>query len=227
MISGVLFDLDGTLIDCVRPMEVAFVDAVEMLGSKITDEGRKNVSKNLHEILIKRSSPYAGAVFLWRIGRFVGLSPFKRLLLMIYAFRRLKEIANNSPLFPGVAPLLSELSNMRLKMGIVTTRNDNEAAFVLRKNSIDQYFSTVITRDDAHRGKPHPDPVLLAMKLLNLKPEETVMVGDMPTDIEAGRSAGTKTIGLLLGIFNKELIGIKPDALASSIQELPQIIKRL
>ena len=227
MISGVLFDLDGTLIDCIRPMESAFVEVVEKLGLKITEEGRKNVAENLHEILLKHSSLSSGATFLWRLGLFIGLPPHKRFLMMLLAFRKLKEIANNSPPFPGVMELLMAFSSRGLKMAVVTTRSKKEAFLVLNKYSIAQYFNAVITRDDAQRGKPFPDPVILALKLLGIRSEEAVMVGDMPTDMEAGKSAGTKTIGLLVGIFQKELIESKPDTLASSITELPDIINRL
>lgn len=227
MINGVLFDLDGTLLDCIRPMERAFVEITSSLGVKLTEESRVNVAENLRSILIKRSSPFAGISFLFRLVRYVGLSPHKQLLLIILASKRLKEIANNSPLFPGVPEILEALHSRGIRMGIVTTRSEKEANQILERFSIEKYFGTVVTRDDTERGKPHPDPVILAMKRLNLKSEETVMIGDMPTDIEAGKLAGTKTIGLLLGIFNKELANKNPDALTDSISSLPALIEGL
>jgi len=227
LIRGVLFDLDGTLVDCIRPMEKAFVEIAEELGAKITEEGRVNVAENLRSILIQRSSPFAGVIFLWRLGGYVGMSHYRNLLMLIKAFRRLKRIAEESPLFPGALALLSQLQGNALKLGIVTTRSTDETSPLLKRLSIAPFFDVVVTRDDAARSKPYPDPVQLALKLLSIAPEEAVMIGDMPTDIESGRSAGTKTIGLLVGIFNKELATTKPDALASSLSEIPSILARL
>ncbi len=227
MISGVLFDLDGTLVDCIRPMEKAFVEIVEGLGVKITEQGRVNVADNLRSILIQKSSPFAGAGFLWRIGKYVGLSNSKTVLMLFLTFRRLKYLADHSPLFPGTLDLLVQLQRKNVKMGIVTTRSMGEAALILEQFSLIPFFGAIVTRDDATRGKPYPDPVLLALKRLSLKPEETVMIGDMPTDIESGKGAGVKTIGLLIGIFNKELAEINPDALAGSLAEIPAILDRL
>lgn len=227
MIKGVLFDLDGTLVDCIRPMEKAFVEIVEGLGVRITEQGRVNVAENLRSILIQKSSPLAGLTFLWRVGKYVGLSNSNTVLMIFLAFRRIKYVADKSPLFPGVSDLLTQLRNRGFKMGIVTTRGTKEAAVILQQFSIAHFFDTVVSRDDAPRGKPYPDPVIVALKRLSLKPEEAVMIGDMPTDIESGRGAGVKTIGLLVGIFNKELSAISPDALASSISEIPSIIGSL
>ena len=227
MIRAVLFDLDGTLVDCIRPMERAFVEVVEELGAKITDEDRANVAENLRSLLIQRSSPYAGVVFLWRLGRYVGLPRHKNLLMIFKAFRRLKRITEDSPLFPGTIELLTQLRGMSLKLGIVTTRSANEALPLLKRLSVAHFFDAVVTRDDAARSKPYPDPVQLALKLLSAAPEEAVMIGDMPTDIDSGRGAGTKTVGLLVGIFNKELVAAKPDALAGSLQEITPALSRL
>jgi phosphoglycolate phosphatase-like HAD superfamily hydrolase len=53
------------------------------------------------------------------------------------------------------------------------------------------------------------------------------MIGDMPTDIQAGKSAGTKTVGITEGLFQKELIESNPDFLIRSITEFPRILGRL
>jgi len=97
----------------------------------------------------------------------------------------------------------------------------------MKRLSIAHFFDVVVTADDVARGKPYPDPIQLALKLLSTAPDEAVVIGDMPTDIESGRGAGTKTVGLLLGIFNKELVAAKPDALAASLQEIPTILSMI
>jgi len=227
VISGVLFDLDGTLLDCIMPMQEAFVKVVESLGATITEEERRNVGENLSKILITRSSPLANISFLWRLGKYVGLPPHKRVHMMVLVYYRLKYIANNSNLFNGVPEVLEALKNRGVKMAIVTTRSKKELLHILKMFSIESYFDAAVSRDDVRNGKPSPDPLLFALKQLGLRPEETAMVGDMPTDIEAGRRAGTKTVGLLNGIFKKELTASHPDVSVNSIVEVPGILNSL
>jgi len=227
LISGVLFDLDGTLLDCIMPMQEAFIKVVEGMGATITEEERRNVGENLSKILITRSSPLANISFLWRLGKYVGLPPHKRVHMMILAYNRLKHIANNSSLFNGVPEVLEELRKKGLKMAIVTTRSRKELLHILKTFSIESYFGVAVSRDDVKNGKPSPDPLLFALRQLGLRPDETAMVGDMPTDIEAGRRAGTKTIGLLNGIFKKELTASHPDVSVNSIVEVPGILNSI
>jgi pyrophosphatase PpaX len=226
LISGVLFDLDGTLLDSIMPMQEAFVKVVEGLGATITEEERHNVGENLSRILITRSSPFAGISFLWRLGRYVGLPPHKR-VMMVLTYFRLKYIANNSNLFDGVPEVLDVLKKKGLKMAIVTTRSRKELLRIMKMLSIKSYFSAAVSRDDVKTGKPSPDPVLFALKQLGLRPDETAMVGDMPTDIEAGKRAGTKTVGLLNSIFKKELTASQPDISVNSIGEVPAVLNNL
>jgi len=227
VISGVLFDLDGTLLDCIMPMQEAFVKVVESMGVTITEEERRNVGENLSKILITRSSPLANISFLWRLGKYVGLPPHKRVHMIVLTYYRLKYIANNSNLFNGVPEVLEALRNRGVKMAIVTTRSRKELLHILKMFSIESYFGATVSRDDVKNGKPSPDPLLFALKQLGLRPDETAMVGDMPTDIEAGKHAGTKTVGLLNGIFKKELMASNPDASINSIVEVPAVLSFL
>jgi len=227
LISGVLFDLDGTLLDSIMPMQEAFVKVVEGLGATITEEERHNVGENLSRILITRSSPFAGISFLWRLGGYVRLPPHKRVHMMVLTYFRLKYIANNSNLFDSVHEVLDVLKKKGLKMAIVTTRSRKELLRISKTLSIESYFSAAVSRDDVKTGKPSPDPLLLALKQLGLRPDEVAMVGDMPTDIEAGKRAGTKTVGLLNGIFEKELAASQPDISVNSIAEVPAVLNNI
>ena len=56
------------------------------------------------------------------------------------------------------------------------------------------------------RGKPAPDPVLLAIEQVNAQPEKTWMIGDSPHDLEAGRAAGVKIGAVAWGPFDHELL---------------------
>jgi pyrophosphatase PpaX len=88
------------------------------------------------------------------------------------------------------------------------------------------FFDVIVTRDDVFFGKPSPEPVILALKKLNVSANEAVVVGDMPTDIESGKKAGTKTIALLTGLFNESLLEASPDLTINSILEVPEALEK-
>ncbi len=223
-----MFDFDGTLVDCMKPMEKAFVKVVEGLGIPLNEDARVNVGNNLGAILLSRgSSRLMEAFLLWKIGGLIGVAPHKRVIMMPQAYFKLKHIAETASLYKGVPETLQDLQEMGLRLAIVTTRSRRDVLKALRRLSIDAYFEVIIAREDAERGKPFPEPVLKALEYLRLEPSETVMVGDMPTDIQAGRRAGTRTIGLMTGIFNRELIKIEPDVLVHSISDVPKIVGRM
>lgn len=224
MISGVLFDFDGTLLDCMKPMQSVFVSTAAELSSSVTEEGKNNVGENLNKVLDGKHSTLTGAVFIWRIGKFLGMPFHKRLLLVLLSYQRLRYIAYNSKIFNDAPQVLKTLKDSGIKMAIVTTRSKRETTRMLKKFSIDSYFGAVISRDDVVCGKPSPEPLIAALKTLGLKAEEAVMIGDMPTDIAAGKRAGTRTVGMNGSIFLRELIKAKPDALVNSLSEIPNVI---
>ncbi|MEM2058965.1 MAG: HAD family hydrolase [Thermoproteota archaeon] len=224
MVSAVLFDLDGTILNCVEPMSKEFIKIVQKLGLNITDDVRKRVGDNLGEILIKKSSPIAEISLLWRLGRTIGLPFFKRILLIFLSYSRLKEIANNSSLFDGVTEMLQALKQRGLKLAVVTTRSKKDVSAIVKKFSLEGFFDAVVTRDDVCFGKPSPEPVILALKKLNVNAMDAVVIGDMPTDIESGKQAGTRTIALMTGLFNESLLEASPDLTINSILEVPKIL---
>ncbi|MDH7555846.1 MAG: HAD family hydrolase [Candidatus Methanosuratincola sp.] len=227
MISVVLFDLDGTLVDCIVPMEHILVRVLENLGVRALGTKKKYVIENLRKILLQGNSPFDGLRLLWRVGRYLGMPPHKRVVMMLFAYRSLKEVFLNSPLFPEAKQVLDELRKRGIVMGIVTTRSAKEAEYVLKRHSIDEYFKIVVSRDLVNRGKPHPDPIIFALRKMGFSPAQAVMVGDMPTDIEAGKAAGAKTIALAIGIFNDALRESGADVIAASLQDIPCLIEAL
>jgi HAD superfamily hydrolase (TIGR01509 family) len=82
-------------------------------------------------------------------------------------------------------------------------------------------FDMVVTGDDVTRAKPDPEGVLAALAQLHATAERSVMVGDGPVDIKAGRAAGTMTVGISHGLHSgEELRDAEPDLLIESLLQL-------
>ncbi|MBC7260694.1 MAG: HAD family hydrolase, partial [Chloroflexi bacterium] len=96
--------------------------------------------------------------------------------------------------FPGVVPLLKRLRAAGYHLGIVTSRPHRSVEITPSAMELASLVDLVVARDDTEEGKPHPEPVLYALRRLALAPEQAAYVGDAHYDIEAGRRAGCLTI---------------------------------
>jgi phosphoglycolate phosphatase len=110
--------------------------------------------------------------------------------------------AEEGRLIPGAEETLRNLRKKGIKVGIVT-RNCEDAVRKVFPN-IDKFCDVFVSRNSVKRVKPHPDHLSSAMKALGVSGEEAVMIGDHPTDIQAGKKVGMKTLGVLTGRTKKE-----------------------
>lgn len=95
--------------------------------------------------------------------------------------------------FDGVTATLRELYAQGVKMAVVSTKKRDMVERGLDLLGITSYFETVIGLDDITNPKPHPEPLLLALKRLGRTPEESLMIGDNFHDILGGQNAGVRT----------------------------------
>jgi phosphoglycolate phosphatase len=105
--------------------------------------------------------------------------------------------AGEGRLLPGTTATLERLRSRGMKIGIVT-RNCEDA---VRKvfPGIDHFCDVFVSRNSTKKVKPHPDHLTSVMKALDVSGKETVMVGDHTLDIQAGKTVGMMTIGVLTG----------------------------
>jgi pyrophosphatase PpaX len=83
----------------------------------------------------------------------------------------------------------------------------------------------VVGADSVTKHKPAPEPVLLALELLQVRADEAVFVGDSPHDVHAGNAAGVDTIAALWGPFSREqLVASTPTYLLDSLGALPALL---
>ena len=208
-IEGVLFDWDGTLINSYRADASAYLAMFkEMDISWGIEELEKNYSPNWYEVYRAAGLPrrrWADADRAWRAH---------------YAKHRPKLIA-------GARRVLARLGGAH-PLGLVTSGDRDRVTRQLREFRLTKLFAARVCSGDTLRKKPHPDPLRLAMRQMHLDPSACVYVGDAPQDVEMARRAGVRAIGVL-GPFPTErrLRAARPEFLIGSIEELPDVLKRL
>ncbi len=212
MIKAVLFDLDGTVADTNHLIFQSFRYTLDQHGIQgITDE---EIYSHYGEPLLRTMLRYAP-------------EEADELVKTYHAYN-LKTHDELIRPFPGVAAMLRELTEMGLKLGIVTSKRHKVASRSLQVLGISHWFQAVVTPEDTVKHKPEPEPVLKGAELLGVAPQEAMMVGDSPYDLLSGRSAGTLTCGVEYTKLPLDvLLGTRPDFMIREAGELVAILEGL
>ena len=126
--------------------------------------------------------------------------------------------------YEGVVEEVVKLKQSGKRLGLVTSKLKDGAMKGLRLAGLDHAFEIVIGAGEVTNPKPHPEPVLKALDLLDAAPERTVFIGDSRHDLECGRAAGVKTAAVLWGPFNRaHLADLDPDFWLEKPAQLAQL----
>jgi len=127
--------------------------------------------------------------------------------------------AEGATAFPGVPEMLSDLRRSGFRVGIVTRNCRVAVEHVLRRNRM--ACDALLTRDDVEYVKPDPRHLLAALELLGATGQQSVMCGDHPMDVLAGRRIGAKTVGVLPpGSTSERFADAQPDLLLWRVTDL-------
>lgn len=132
--------------------------------------------------------------------------------------------------FDGMIELMKELKEKGYKVAVVTSRLKNSTLDGLRKYGVDTILDAVVTADECKAHKPDPEPALMAMRMMDSKPEETIMVGDSKFDIGCANNAGATSVLVdwAVAIYDSEQEGtFKPDYTMDKAERLWDIIAEL
>jgi len=192
MIKAIIFDLDNTLVDFLLLKRRAVDAAVHaMIDAGLEIEYNEAVKK-INEIYDREGIEYQ-QVFDHLLKDVYGKIDYKIISAGIVAYRKAREAALKP--YPKVFPTLIELIKMGLKLAVVSDAPAKEAWLRLSYINFHHLFDVVVTYDDSHEKKPSPVPFNMALKKLNLKAEECLMIGDWAErDMVGARAVGMKTV---------------------------------
>lgn len=192
MIKAVIFDLDNTLVDFMamkRQAVDAAIHAMVDAGLQLSlDDAKERIDKIYKEKGIEFQNVFDQLLY----GVFKKVD-YKILSAGIIAYRRAREAALVP--YPHVYMTLTELLKMGLKLAVISDAPAREAWLRLSYLNFHHLFDLVLTFDDTGERKPSPAPFKKALKLLGLKPHETLMVGDWAErDMVGAAKVGMKTV---------------------------------
>jgi pyrophosphatase PpaX len=202
----VLFDLDGTIVDSGWMILASYRHATKtVLGREFPDD-----------VLMAR----VGAGHLEE--QMSELDPEKAAELA-HAYREFyAPLHSELQAFPGMLDLLERLDDEGRTLGVVSAKRHDVVQLAFDALGFGERMDVVVGSDEAPRGKPHPDQILVALERLGAAPDETAYVGDAPFDVAAAKAAGVHAIGVTWGgIHTRERMEAEgPDAVVDTAEEL-------
>tara|TARA_R110000751_G_scaffold148131_1_gene252844 strand:- start:3086 stop:3769 length:684 start_codon:yes stop_codon:yes gene_type:complete len=188
MLTSVLFDLDGTLLDTVDDF-MAIIDAM------LREHDRPLINPKL-----VRSQVSDGSVGM--LCSAFGMRPQDEgfdALREDFLRRYTEQLATHTQPFPGIPELLDWLDAEGLPWGVVTNKMSRFSIPLIAAMGLSERCGTLICPDQVSQAKPHAEPVLKACAELGVEPSGCVFVGDHLRDIQSGHAAGTATVAALYG----------------------------
>ena len=214
---GVIFDLDGVIVDTAKYHFLAWKDLADQLGFEFTEA---------HNELLKGVSRVRSLEILLDIGQ-VALSDEKKQKYLISKNTHYLEYINKmgtEEILPGVIELLDTLDNLGIKY--VLGSASKNAPLILKQVNLFERFAGIVDGNSVSKAKPDPEVFLIGAKKLNLKPEQCVVFEDAIAGVEAANKANMISIG----IGDKQTLH-KADFNFNNLTEIPndfiqELIKR-
>lgn len=204
--KGVIFDLDGTLIDSYQAIYLSFQHTYINMGLQPLpfDEVKRAVGYGLsitfRELLGEERVPEA-------------LRLFRQKYEEVYR--------QNTYLLPGAPKVLEALQERRIKLAIASNKLGRFSREIFQHFGMDQLFAIILGDEDVLQNKPHPEMLFYAIEKMGLRNEEVVFLGDSLIDIQTGKNAGVRVFAIPTGVtIREELEKARPALILNNLLDL-------
>lgn len=168
----IIFDLDGTILDTEEMNMIPLQRLIkEELGQDI----------NYNNLLKYRA--YAGEMALEELG-FIDVKKS-----YIKWVQYVNEYEKGAKLYDGFSEVIKILNEKGIICAIASSKTKKQYEIDFFKTGLQEYMKSVVLAEDTKRHKPHPDPILKAIEILDIKPEDSIYIGDTIFDLRASKAA--------------------------------------
>ena len=182
-VRGVIFDMDGTLLDTEKLYLRFWLEAANRMGYPMKEE---------HALAIRATAASVAEPMLKRLVcpefDYHGVRALRRRIMEEYV-----DIHGIDPK-PGMIETLRAIRERGLRIGLATATPEPRARKYLRMVGAEQYFDAVTCADMVEHGKPAPDIYLLACARTGVRPSEALAVEDAPSGIRSAHAAGMRAV---------------------------------
>ena len=205
-LQAVLFDMDGTLVDHFETIYRCYKYASENLGKTAPtyDAVKRAVGASM-PVTIRNffaDTELEAAMRLWK--------------------EKFEEIhLEGVVLLPGARALIQAVTQHGMKAAVFTNKSGVHTRNIIESLGLSDSFSLILGAHDTNYRKPEPELSSIALDRLNAKPEQAILIGDSPFDIESAHCVGMTSYCVSTGSHsNRELIDAGADKVFKSLQEI-------
>ena len=219
MISGCIFDLDGTLVNSTYALQRSTNLTLEEFDlSPISIEEIKKIVGDGYKKQMERALLLHGE----------GAMRVYEVSLPLYMEHFSKNCLYHLDAYDGIRDMLRELKKRGIQTAVFSNKPHAQTMENVSYVFGGEMFDQVLGQTEGIPVKPNPAGVFQILDHLNLKPEECLYFGDTNTDMQTGKAAGIKTVGVLWGFRKKEeLERFAPEYLISHPSQVVGIIEEL
>ena len=217
MIHGIIFDLDGTLLNTLEDLCDSTNFALNKFGypSRTVDEVRQFVGNGVR-LLIERALPQG-----------VGNPDYEKCLETFKEHYR-GNMYNKTAPYDGILSVLKDIKLKGIQTAIVSNKFDDAVKGLSKKYFGDLINVSIGENEKAGiRKKPAPDSVFKAIAEIKVSIEHVVYVGDSETDVQTAKNAEIECIGCTWGFQSAEIVQAGADYIVNSPNELLQVVEKL
>ncbi len=209
-IKAIIFDIDGVLLDSLESNIKFFQALMQKAGYK--KPPRKIVKENFHLTMREMIRELTGNAHEKEIMRIWKMGKSSR-------YREFADIPCGN--IPEDSIKVVKHLGEHYKLGLVTGRIKIGVSEMFKLTKNEKHFSVVVSFEDYKKAKPDPEPLMMACKKLNARPEEAIYIGDAETDMRAAEAAGMHFI-----LFSSKKMG-GAKYMTNSFCKIPEIVSRI
>jgi phosphoglycolate phosphatase len=219
-LKGVLFDLDGTLLNTAA-------DIARALNAAFEERGWEKVPVVEVTRMIGRGSPILIERAAASLGHPLEEADKTALLERFFHFYEAQEEANQSDAdpYPGARETLRTLHEAGVKIAVVTNKQHRFAKALMDRLKLDGFIDLIVGGDTCEKRKPDPQPLLYACDKLGFSAATALMVGDSINDVTAARAAQIPVVCVPYGYNEgKDPRTLDCDVMLDTLADLPALL---
>ncbi|WP_370773732.1 HAD family hydrolase [Clostridium sp.] len=201
----IIFDLDGTMLD---------TEKMNMIPLQRLIKEELSIDIKYEDLLKYRA--YAGKTTLKMLG-------FKDIEASYSKWvKYVNEYEDGAKLYEGFDEVIKGLDENGILCGIASSKMKSQYEIDFLKTGLQSYMKSVILAEDTENHKPHPEPLLKAIEILNIEPKDAMYVGDTFADYESTKAAG---MDFGLAVWGAtDLDGIKADHYLNTPKDILKVL---
>ncbi len=184
----IVFDLDGTLLDTLEDLADAGNEVLRKCGYPEHPKGKYNffVGDGMRTLVDRITPDNISAVELDKC-----CDLFKQTYSCCWH--------NKTVLYDGISKMLAELKKLGVKLAILSNKPHAFTTICVEHYFSENTFDLVLGQRDDVKKKPDPAGAFEISRIMNVRPEDCMYIGDTAVDMQTGKTAGMFTIGVLWG----------------------------